>query len=130
MARILIVEDEERISAFIAKGLRADGHLPTVVADGRVGLDQALSGDHDLTVQACVREGHASLISDQAQLVELLLTETIWHRSAQNDHPADFFVSVERRCDHACHPWGGRSEGRLLEVFDQKRLTGTFDGLQ
>lgn len=50
MARILIVEDEERISAFIAKGLRADGHLPTVVADGRVGLDQALSGDHDLMI--------------------------------------------------------------------------------
>ncbi|MAY98110.1 response regulator transcription factor [uncultured Nocardioides sp.] len=50
MARILIVEDEERISAFIAKGLRADGHLPTVVVDGRVGLDQALSGDHDLMI--------------------------------------------------------------------------------
>jgi DNA-binding response OmpR family regulator len=50
VARILIVEDEERISAFIAKGLRADGHLPTVVADGRVGLDQALSGDHDLMI--------------------------------------------------------------------------------
>ncbi len=50
MARILIVEDEERISAFIAKGLRADGPLPTVVADGRVGLDQALSGDHDLMI--------------------------------------------------------------------------------
>lgn len=50
MARILIVEDEERISAFIAKGLRADGHLPTVVANGRVGLDQALSGDHDLMI--------------------------------------------------------------------------------
>jgi DNA-binding response OmpR family regulator len=50
VARILIVEDEERISAFIAKGLRADGHLPTVVVDGRVGLDQALSGDHDLMI--------------------------------------------------------------------------------
>ena len=26
MARILIVEDEERIASFVAKGLRADGH--------------------------------------------------------------------------------------------------------
>lgn len=50
MARILIVEDEERIASFIAKGLRADGHAPTVVADGREGLDLALSGDHDLMV--------------------------------------------------------------------------------
>ena len=50
MARILIVEDEERIASFVAKGLRADGHLATVVGDGREGLDHALSGDFDLMV--------------------------------------------------------------------------------
>ena len=31
MARILIVEDEPRIASFVAKGLRADGHVATVV---------------------------------------------------------------------------------------------------
>lgn len=50
MGRILIVEDEERIASFVAKGLRADGHLTTVVADGREGLCHALSGDFDLVV--------------------------------------------------------------------------------
>ncbi|MCW2765860.1 MAG: response regulator receiver [Nocardioides sp.] len=50
MARILIVEDEARIASFVAKGLRADGHLATVVGDGRAGLDHALSGDFDLVV--------------------------------------------------------------------------------
>ena len=50
MARVLIVEDEERIASFVAKGLRADGHLTTVVGDGREGLDHALSGDFDLMV--------------------------------------------------------------------------------
>ena len=30
MARILIVEDEERIASFVAKGLAADGHRATV----------------------------------------------------------------------------------------------------
>lgn len=50
MARILIVEDEERIASFVAKGLRADGHLTTVVGDGRDGLCHALSGDYDLVV--------------------------------------------------------------------------------
>jgi DNA-binding response OmpR family regulator len=50
MARVLIVEDEERIASFIAKGLRADGHLTTVVGDGREGLDHAMSGDFDLMV--------------------------------------------------------------------------------
>jgi DNA-binding response OmpR family regulator len=50
VARVLIVEDEERIASFVAKGLRADGHLTTVVGDGREGLDNALSGDFDLMV--------------------------------------------------------------------------------
>lgn len=50
MARILIVEDEERIASFLAKGLRSEGHVPTVVRDGRQGLDDALSGDHDLVI--------------------------------------------------------------------------------
>ena len=50
MARILIVEDEQRIASFVSKGLRADGHHTTTVADGREGLDHALSGDYDLVV--------------------------------------------------------------------------------
>ena len=50
MARILIVEDEPRIASFVAKGLRADGHVATVAADGHAGLDEALSGNHDLVV--------------------------------------------------------------------------------
>ncbi|MBZ5740258.1 response regulator transcription factor [Nocardioides mangrovi] len=50
MARILIVEDERRIASFVAKGLEAEGHRTTAVADGRDGLDHALSGDYDLVV--------------------------------------------------------------------------------
>ena len=50
MAHILIVEDEQRIAAFVSKGLRADGHLTTSVADGRDGLEHALSGAFDLVV--------------------------------------------------------------------------------
>ena len=50
MARILIVEDEERIASFVAKGLRAEGHQTATVADGRVGLEEALSGGYDLVV--------------------------------------------------------------------------------
>jgi DNA-binding response OmpR family regulator len=48
--RILIVEDEPRIASFVAKGLRADGYVATVAADGREGLDRALSGEFDLMV--------------------------------------------------------------------------------
>jgi DNA-binding response OmpR family regulator len=48
--RILIVEDEPRIASFVAKGLRADGYVATVAADGREGLERALSGEFDLMV--------------------------------------------------------------------------------
>jgi DNA-binding response OmpR family regulator len=50
MAQILIVEDEERIASFIAKGTRAEGHHPTVVPDGESAVDEALSGRFDLMV--------------------------------------------------------------------------------
>ncbi len=50
MARVLIVEDESRISSFIAKGLSADGFATTVAADGTTGLDFALTGDFDLVI--------------------------------------------------------------------------------
>ncbi|WGY04037.1 response regulator transcription factor [Nocardioides sp. QY071] len=50
MAHILIVEDEERIASFVAKGLRAEGHRTTVASDGHRGLDHALAGDVDLVV--------------------------------------------------------------------------------
>ena len=50
MARILIIEDEQRIASFIAKGLRAEGHVTSIAGDGVTGLDLALSGDHDLVV--------------------------------------------------------------------------------
>ncbi|MFC6286792.1 response regulator transcription factor [Nocardioides sp. GCM10027113] len=50
MAHILIIEDEQRIASFVAKGLRADGYRTTVCADGREGLDVALRGDVDLVV--------------------------------------------------------------------------------
>ena len=50
MNRILIVEDEPRISSFIAKGLRANGFTPTVAAEGTTGLDYAMSGEFDLII--------------------------------------------------------------------------------
>jgi DNA-binding response OmpR family regulator len=50
MARILIVEDEQRIASFVAKGLKAEGHGVEVATDGPRGLDEALGGDFDLMI--------------------------------------------------------------------------------
>jgi len=48
--RILIAEDEQRIASFVEKGLKANGFVPTVVADGPSALGHALSGHFDLLV--------------------------------------------------------------------------------
>ncbi|MFC7342479.1 response regulator transcription factor [Saccharopolyspora griseoalba] len=50
MSRILIIEDEQRIAAFIDKGLRANGFTTTVVGDGGTALRELLGGEHDLAV--------------------------------------------------------------------------------
>jgi DNA-binding response OmpR family regulator len=45
MTRILIAEDEDRISGFLARGLRANGYATTVVASGADAVAGA-TGDH------------------------------------------------------------------------------------
>lgn len=50
MANILIAEDEERISRFIQKGLKASGFTTTVVEDGVTALDYAATGEFDLLI--------------------------------------------------------------------------------
>jgi DNA-binding response OmpR family regulator len=50
MSRILVAEDEERISSFVEKGLRAAGHTPVVSADGLEALEHARTGNFDLVL--------------------------------------------------------------------------------
>jgi two-component system, OmpR family, copper resistance phosphate regulon response regulator CusR len=50
VSRILIAEDEVRISSFIEKGLRASGLATTVVANGVQALALARSGEFDLMI--------------------------------------------------------------------------------
>ncbi|ADD44541.1 response regulator transcription factor [Stackebrandtia nassauensis] len=50
MSRILIIEDSERITAFLTKGLAAAGFTPSVAHTGAEGLGRALTGEVDLIV--------------------------------------------------------------------------------
>ncbi len=50
MSRILIAEDETRISSFIEKGLGAAGFSTVVVADGLHAVEHIASGNFDLLV--------------------------------------------------------------------------------
>jgi DNA-binding response OmpR family regulator len=48
--RILLIEDESRIQAFVRRGLEAEGYGVVTADDGRNGLSLARSGDWDLVV--------------------------------------------------------------------------------
>ena len=48
--RILVVEDEKKTAAFLAKGLREAGFAVNVAPDGETGLEQARAGKFDLLI--------------------------------------------------------------------------------
>ena len=48
--RILVVEDDRETAAFIAKGLREEGHTVDVAENGRNGLVHAVGQDYDVAI--------------------------------------------------------------------------------
>jgi DNA-binding response OmpR family regulator len=50
MSQILIAEDESRIASFIAKGLRANGFVPTIVSDAEEIFDLVIGNHFDLLI--------------------------------------------------------------------------------
>ena len=50
MSHVLIVEDEERIAAFVDKGLRANGFTTAIAPTGEHALQTLLSESFDLVI--------------------------------------------------------------------------------
>ncbi|MGH2808568.1 MAG: response regulator transcription factor [Actinomycetota bacterium] len=50
MKRILIVEDETRISSFLSKGLKSNGYATSVVGTGEDALSMTQTGEFDLMI--------------------------------------------------------------------------------
>src|SRR6202034_1654178 len=48
--KVLLVEDEAKIAAFIQKGLNENGYDITLAYDGKLGLSMALQGDYDVII--------------------------------------------------------------------------------
>ena len=49
-ARVLLIEDDRDIAHMFGRGLRHYGHEVTLVADGRKGLEAALTSDVDIVL--------------------------------------------------------------------------------
>src|SRR2546423_5272175 len=50
LMRILLVEDEAKVSSFVARGLMAERFAVDVIADGQAGLDLATTYSYDLVI--------------------------------------------------------------------------------
>lgn len=48
--RLLLIEDDSKIAAFVAKGLKEAGFVIDHASDGRIGLEMALGGAYDAAV--------------------------------------------------------------------------------
>jgi two-component system OmpR family response regulator len=48
--KLLVVEDDATTGAYIARGLREEGHVVDLVDDGRAGLIAATGGGHDVLI--------------------------------------------------------------------------------
>lgn len=50
MTRLLLLEDEPRIAAFVERGLRAEGYDVTAVGTGAGAIEAGLQGNHDIII--------------------------------------------------------------------------------
>lgn len=59
--KLLIIEDDTKISSYLAKGFRESGACVDTVADGNAGLDLALEGNYDLAIVDVMLPGRDGL---------------------------------------------------------------------
>jgi two-component system, OmpR family, copper resistance phosphate regulon response regulator CusR len=59
--RLLVVEDESRIRAFLARAFEAEGFVVDVVEDGERGIARAVSGSYDLVILDLLLPGRDGL---------------------------------------------------------------------
>ncbi len=59
--KLLIIEDDKKISSYVAKGFRESGACVDTVADGSDGLDLALEGSYDLAIVDVMLPGRDGL---------------------------------------------------------------------
>ena len=99
-SHILVIEDDERISSFIRRGLEAEGYLVDVVQDGHEGVEKGMA-PYDLIILDLVlpdQSGHEvcqSLRREQVHTPILILTakDALEDKLSCFDHGADDYLT-------------------------------------
>ncbi|KQO00230.1 MULTISPECIES: response regulator transcription factor [Stenotrophomonas] len=114
--RILVVEDDTQISAFIAKGLREDGHVVDCVDNGRDGLFMATT------------EAYAAVVLDRMLpgLDGLTVLRTL--RGAGNAVPV-LLLTALADVDHRVEGLRAGADDYLVKPFAFAELSARLDGL-
>mgnify|MGYP000848161997 FL=1 len=114
--RILVVEDDTQISAFIAKGLREDGHVVDCVGNGRDGLFMATT------------EAYAAVVLDRMLpgLDGLTVLRTL--RGAGNTVPV-LLLTALADVDHRVEGLRAGADDYLVKPFAFAELSARLDGL-
>ncbi len=146
MNRILIAEDEPRISSFLEKGLRANGFTTTTVEDGREAAALARDADFDLLILDLGLpglDGHEVLREvrsrgDRLPVLILTARQSVADTVAGLDGGADDYVTKPFRFDEllarirARLRDQGRAESSVLEAggvtLNLLRRSATVDG--
>ena len=116
--RILLVEDEARVAAFIAKGLREQTYAVDIASDGEQALYQAAVNEYDLVildVMLPLKDGHAvcrelRAAGFGAPILMLTARAAVDDRVAGLDSGADDYLakpSTSKSCWRACAPCCG-----------------------
>ena len=146
MARILIVEDEDRIVSFLTKGLEANGHATMAVGDGITAAAVADDADFDLMILDVGlpgKDGFAVLQEIRSRGVRMPVI-VLTARDATSDTVDGFDAGAD---DYVTKPFRfeellarvrarlreqGTTEQTLLEagpiVLDLRRRTVSVDG--
>lgn len=146
MARILIVEDEDRIVSFLTKGLEANGHSTMAIGDGITAAAVADDADFDLMILDVGlpgKDGFAVLEDIRSRGVRLPVI-MLTARDAPSDTVTGFDAGAD---DYVTKPFRfeellarvrarlrdqGTNEQPLLEagavVLDLRRRTVSVDG--
>jgi two-component system copper resistance phosphate regulon response regulator CusR len=101
LARILIAEDEHRIASFLEKGLRANGFVTAVVADGHAAASAARDDSFDLLILDLALPGQDGMEAlteirrrgDRLPVIVLTAREAVRDRVAGLERGADDYVT-------------------------------------
>ncbi len=98
--QILLVEDEEKLARMVEMELRYEGYAVTKAADGRTGLEKALSGGYDLVLLDIMLPNLSGMEvlrrlrkESTAPVIMLTARDTVMDKVAGLDSGADDYVT-------------------------------------